>query len=73
MRIAKPILLIATPIGVIGGIIEAFRLTGGLAFLMIAMLAVISAAIGMVVVTIRRERASERAGARNASNRHPET
>ena len=35
MRIAKPMLLIATPVGVIGGVYEAFRLAGGLAFLMI--------------------------------------
>ncbi len=50
-------LLVITPIGVGIGVYEAFRLTGGLAFLMIAMLALISFAIGMVVLTIRRERA----------------
>jgi len=63
MKIAKPLLLVLTPIGVIGGVIEAFRLAGGLAFLMIAMLLFISAAIGMVVRTIRREEAEEKAKA----------
>jgi hypothetical protein len=72
MRIAKPLLLVATPIGVIGGVIEAFRLTGGLAFLMIAMLALISVAIGMVLLTIRRERAFESAATRPAATRNPE-
>lgn len=61
MRIAKPLLLVTTPIGVIGGVIEAFRVAGGLAFLMIALLLFISAAIGMLVLTIRREQAAENA------------
>jgi len=55
MQIAKPLLLISTPIGVVIGVHEAFRLAGGLAFLLIAMLGLLSAAIGSVVVTIRRE------------------
>ena len=61
MKIAKPLLLITTPIGVVGGVIEAFRLAGGLAFLMIALLLFMSAAIGMLVLTIRREQAAEKA------------
>ena len=56
MRIAKPLLLITTPIGVAIGIYHAFQLAGGLAFLMIAMVALITAAITGVVMTIRRER-----------------
>ena len=55
MRIAKPLLLITTPIGVVMGIYEAFRLTGGLAFLMIALVLMMSAAAAMVVSTVRRE------------------
>ena len=55
MQIAKPLLLISTPIGVVIGVHEAFRLAGGLAFLLIAMLGLLSAAIGTVVATIRRE------------------
>jgi putative exporter of polyketide antibiotics len=61
MKIAKPLLLIITPIGVIGGVREAYRLGGGLAFLMIALLAIISVAMISVVRTIRRERAEEEA------------
>lgn len=61
MRIAKPLLLITTPIGVIGAVYEAFRLAGGLAILMIALLLMIGAAIGMLVNTIRKEQATEQA------------
>lgn len=60
MRIAKPLLLVTTPIGVVGGVIEAFRISGGLAFLMIALLLFISAAIGLLVLTIRKEQAAEK-------------
>lgn len=55
MRIAKPLLLITTPLGVIGGLHEAWRLAGGLVFLMFALVAMIGAAIGMLVMTIRKE------------------
>ena len=60
MRIAKPLLLVTTPIGLAGGLYEAFRLAGGLAFIMIALIAVIGAAMAMLVLTIRREREAER-------------
>ena len=65
MRIGKPLLLITTPIGVAGGLYEAHRLAGGLVFLMVAMLMVISAAIATVVLTIRRENAEEAARKQN--------
>ena len=55
MKIAKPLLLISTPIGVVGGLHEAFRLAGGLAFLLIVMLGILSVAAGSVVMVIRRE------------------
>jgi len=61
MRIGKPLLLITTPIGVAGGLYEAHRLAGGLVFLMLAMLMVVSVAIATVVMTIRREKAEEAA------------
>jgi hypothetical protein len=61
MRIAKPMLLVSTPIGVGFGIYEAFRLAGGLAFLMISLVAVIGAAMATVVVTVRREKREEAA------------
>jgi hypothetical protein len=59
MRLAKPILLTATPLGIIGGLYEAWKLSAGLAFLMAAMMGVMAAAIGSVVLTVRRERAGE--------------
>ena len=61
MRIAKPILLVTTPIGVGMGLYEAYRLAGGLVLLMAAMLTVIGAAMASVVSTIRREQAALRA------------
>jgi hypothetical protein len=55
LRIAKPFLLITTPPAMVVGIHEAFRLAGGLAFLMIALVLMMALAIGMLVATIRRE------------------
>jgi len=54
-------LLVTTPIGVVLGIYEVFRLAGGLVFLMIALLSMIGVAIGTVVATVRRERRAEQA------------
>ena len=61
MRIAKPLLLITTPIGLVGGVYEAFRLAGSLAFLMIALILMIGTCFGMLIHTIRKEQAQERA------------
>jgi hypothetical protein len=61
MRIAKPILLVSTPLGVIGGLHEAYRLAGGMVILMAMMVGLMSVAIASVVLTIRREAAAERA------------
>jgi len=63
MKIAKPLLLATTPVGVAIGVYEGYRLAGGLVFLMVALLLMISAAIGMVVATVRREEAAEQARA----------
>lgn len=60
MKIAKPLLLITTPIGLALGLYEGYRLAGGLVFLMAAMMGVIAVAMGSVVLTIRREREAER-------------
>jgi uncharacterized membrane protein len=60
MRIGKPLLLIATPIGVAAGLYEAWRLAGGLVFLMLAMLSVLGAAAASIVMTVRREKREER-------------
>lgn len=57
MRIARPILLVSTPIGVVFGLREAWRLAGpGMAVLMAAMLGVVGALVWMTVSTIRKER-----------------
>ena len=59
MRIAKPLLLVSTPLGVAWGLLEAYRLAGGLVILMAAMIGTLAAAAGTVVAAIRRERAAE--------------
>jgi hypothetical protein len=55
MRIAKPLLLVTTPIGVLDGFYECYKLAGGLLFLMVAMVGVLVVAFGTVIATIRRE------------------
>ena len=60
MRIAKPLLLVTTPIGVIGAIYEAYRQAGGLVILMVALMSLIAVAFGSLVYTIRREAAEEK-------------
>jgi uncharacterized membrane protein len=60
VRIAKPILLVTTPIGLLEGFYECYKLAGGLLFLMAAMVGVVGVAFWTVVATIRRE---ERASA----------
>jgi hypothetical protein len=64
MRIAKPLLLVSTPLGVAFGLLEGYRLAGGLVLLMAAMLGLVSIATASVVLTVRREQAAERALAR---------
>ncbi len=59
MRIAKPLLLVTTPLGVAGAIYEAYRLAGGLVLLMVALMSLIAVAVGTLVMTIRREAAAE--------------
>ena len=55
MKIAKPLLLATTPIGLIEGFYECYRLAGGLLFLMVAMVGVMVVAMVSVISTIRRE------------------
>jgi putative exporter of polyketide antibiotics len=61
MKIAKPMLLVLTPVGVIGGVREAYRFGGGLVILMVALLTLISVAMISIVLTVRRERREEEA------------
>ncbi len=60
MRLAKPILLVLTPLGIAGGLYEAWKISSGLAFLMAVMMCVMGAAIAGVVFTVRREQAEEK-------------
>lgn len=71
MRIARPILLVSTPIGVIFGLREAWRLAGPkMAVLMGAMLAVVGALVWWTVRRIRQERAFEQASRENGAGEH---
>ena len=56
MRIAKPILLVTTPLGVAIGLYEGFHLAGGLGILLCALIAVFGVAMLSVVRTVQRER-----------------
>ena len=55
MRIAKPLLLVTTPIGLIDGFYECYKLAGGLVFLMVALVGGLGVAMATVIATIRRE------------------
>lgn len=55
MRIAKPILLVTTPIGLIDGFYECYKLAGGLVFLMAALVGGLGVAMATVIAAIRRE------------------
>lgn len=59
MKIAKPLLLVTTPIGLAIGLYEGWRLAGGLVVIMAMLMAVIGVAMFTVVATIRRERKAE--------------
>jgi hypothetical protein len=57
VRIARPILLVSTPIGVAFGLREAWRLAGpAMALLMAAMIAVVGGFVWMTVRRIRQEK-----------------
>jgi hypothetical protein len=56
MKIAKPMLLVSTPVGIVTGLIEAYRMVGGLAIVMFGMMGVLGVALASVVMTIRREK-----------------
>ncbi len=60
MRIAKPMLLVTTPIGLLEGFYECYKLAGGLLFLMVAMVGVVGVAFWTVIATIRREEKASR-------------
>ena len=55
MKIAKPLLLVTTPLGLLDGFYECYRVAGGLLFLMVAMVGVVGVGFATVIATIRRE------------------
>jgi hypothetical protein len=57
MKIAKPLLLVMTPIGVVWGLVEAWRFHWWLALLMGVLLGIIGSFTWLTVRRIRRERA----------------
>jgi hypothetical protein len=63
VRIAKPLLLVTTPLGVLEGFYECYRLAGGLLFLMVAMVGVMGVALASVVSVIRHEERVSRSAA----------
>jgi len=71
MRIAKPLLLVTTPVGLAIGLYEGWRLAGGLVFIMAALMLVIAVAFGSVVYTIRKERREEEARKQAAASPTP--
>jgi hypothetical protein len=48
--------LVSTPLGIVTGLIDAYRLVGGLAILMFAMMGMLGVAAASVVFTIRKEK-----------------
>jgi prepilin signal peptidase PulO-like enzyme (type II secretory pathway) len=61
VRIARPILLVTTPLGVIFGLREAWRLAGpGMAVLMAVMLTVVGALVWWTVRRIQQEQKGDR-------------
>jgi len=63
MRIAKPLLLVSTPLGVVLGLYEGWRLTGGLVLLMALMMGIVTAGVASIVQIVRRERRALEAAA----------
>jgi hypothetical protein len=68
MRIAKPLLLVSTPVGVAGGVYSAYQFSPGLAFLMGGLIALVGCGIGTLVLIVREEQAAEAARARDAAD-----
>jgi hypothetical protein len=60
MQLSKRILMVTTPLGVLLGLFEAYRLAGGMVIVMAAMVGLLAVAASSVVLTIRREQRAER-------------
>ena len=48
--------MVSTPLGIVTGLIEAYRMVGGLVIVMFAMMSVLGVAAASVVMTIRKEK-----------------
>jgi hypothetical protein len=72
MRIAKPMLLVTTPVGVVWGVYEAARFHLWLAALMTLLVGVVGSFFWMTVARIRRERVEVRTpdAAPRSTDRH---
>ena len=66
MKIAKPLLLVTTPLGLLDGFYECYRLASGLMILMIAMVGVVGVGFATVIATIRREERDRASNQRSA-------
>jgi len=60
MKIAKPLLVVMTPVGVAWGVVEAYRFGPPLAVLMTVLVAVVAAFFWMTVRVIRKEAGSDK-------------
>lgn len=59
MRIAKPLLMVSTPVGMVWGLIEGWRMAGGLVFLMALMMGIVAAGVISVLRVVRAEAAAQ--------------
>lgn len=64
MRISKPLLMVSTPLGVVLGLFEGWRMAGGLVFLMALMMGIVGAGVLGVVRVVRAEAAQQAAARR---------
>ena len=71
MRVTTLLLLVLTAIGVVVGLIEGYRVAGGLVVLMAGMLLIVGIAALTVVMAIRRERRATAAGRNSTSSSGP--
>jgi hypothetical protein len=58
MKFSKALLVVITPIGLVIGLMEAYKLAGGLVILMAMMVVLLATGAASVVLTIRREQAT---------------
>jgi len=71
MRITTLLLIVLTVIGVVVGLIEGYRVAGGLVVLMAGMLLIVGIAALTVIMAIRRERRGTAAGRNSTSSSGP--